>query len=593
MKTVPVEQAIGLLEGLYTDIDPENLPSNFISLAYNTQWVNKNTVGKRNGFTKLSWLGSGFLDTHDAGNSLKKVKILDYKVFNARGSSQYYHLVLLQDLRPPATDSATGYIYIEIRDIDNELINSGLFSYDDPASGSIRNSNPVQGKFAQILDYVFLADGSTGKVFYLDISLDDNFVWEQLDINSSVKAGYEDNDDLVDVDIHVQKLFITGSKGKVYYSITLSPLDFQNDGAGYITYNASNSLVAKQIISSYLGLLILSSNKGLNTYAADLMSGTVAFDETLPATESRGFDVKNISNDVSFLPRSVVNVDNNLVGLTTSGVTDLLTFTRSGSLNYYGSVDRNLKLEETLSYPIDNFIRSLDFSSNNIYACINSQYRRYYLSAPSVGKTTSSLVYVYDYKYKTDVPRWSIWRLKINGVGGLFTVRNLAYVADLDGELYELESGQTDDTQEFTARIEFAGIGGDSYMYDKKWSSIGALLKLAPGSESKSFNVFVIADEYLEVRNNYDEPINKMELKPVKKFSSTFDPLYYFDITRTFGDQGYGRQVYFMKNDLYRSKSLRLVIEERLDSETGLSAGPWTFKLAYIKGTIDSIAKQD
>jgi hypothetical protein len=116
-------------------------------------------------------------------------------------------------------------------------------------------------------------------------------------------------------------------------------------------------------------------------------------------------------------------------------------------------------------------------------------------------------------------------------------------------------------------------------------------LKVEAEDKIKNFNIFAVSDEYLEVVNNYGEVIKGAELQPVQKFPSTFDSKYYFDRTRTFDDEGYGQEVTFIKNNPYRSKTIRLVIEERIGDD-GLSAGPWTFKSAFVRGYLDSEARQ-
>jgi len=591
MKRAPVDSVFKNLQGLYSDMEPEGLPAEFLTYSLNTQWINKYTIGKRNGIKKVIWLGDGFLKAHNPDNPITKAKVLSWGVFNARNSNQLYYIVALQDKSIGANNA--GYLYIEIRSTETgDLISSHLLNHTE--GGEERNPTPTKAKLVQQLDRVFLADGSLSKAYYLDISVEDNITWELLPLDSTVNAGFFDNDPIVDVATYSRYLFFLGVSGQAYFNEGIrDQLDFTLGNGGYVEYNATNGLVAQDLQASFLGLLIMSENKPLNIVGSDLMTGTVPYDITLPATESKGFDVKNLSFDISYIPGSTQNIDNNIYGLTQSGVVDLVTFIRNGAVAYNGSIDRNLQLEETLSYPIDDYIRKLDFASENIFSCYDPRRRRYYFSVPEQGRVTCRTIYVYDYKYKVDVPRWSIWKLKLPSIAGMYSVLGKAYVADGNGELYELENGDKDHETEFRGEFELAAVGGDSFMNEKAWNSMALILKTKADEEGskKYFNIFPIADEFLQVKNNYDENTKGAELNPLSKFPATFNELYYFGRNRTFNDGGFGAELFYRNDIIYNSRTLRIAVEEKIID--GVSAGPWTFKMAGVTGEIDSLSNQE
>jgi hypothetical protein len=200
-------------------------------------------------------------------------------------------------------------------------------------------------------------------------------------------------------------------------------------------------------------------------------------------------------------------------------------------------------------------------------------------------------VYVYDYQYKEGIPRWSIWKLEIDGVGGLYTVGNEPFVSDLYGNLFYLESGTTDNNVNYYSRIESAGVGGDTDFYEKEWPGISVTLKTAANDAEKNFRVYAIADEYYSVSNNYGQPTDAVTLRCDKKFSPVFNRRYRFDRARTFDDDGFGRELYFKKMDLPRSRIIRLVIEENKDAN--LTYIPyWELTSMYVKGVIQTEAVQ-
>lgn len=593
MQPVPIDKVMSAFQGLVTDIEPENLAPQFLYYTRNTQWVNPTTIGKRNGFTKKTWLGTGYLKPGNP-SGLTRPKVLEYKAFKKRGGTQIYEIVALQELQPASAGAATGYLYIEITNASTgALVSSTLQAYN--GGGVSRNQNPTLGKMVQYKDYVFLADGSTDKIFYLDLTTPGNTTWTTLTLNTALNPIFEANEVYNDVDIHTDKLFVTGSFGKVYYSATLNPIDFlAANGAGFISYRDSSGLIATQIVTSYLGLMISSENKDLNEYGMDLMTGTVPYDITLPATESRGYQVTNLSNDTSFISGSSQNIDNNIISLTQSGVMDLATLIATSSGTTRRAGDRSIELKDTLSHPIDNLVRRFNTAADNIYSCYDPTKKRYYFSIPDTGDTASSTVYVYDYKFGTEsgVPRWSVWRLNLLGILGLFTAKNLPFVADTQGELYQLEQGTTDDGKAILGAIESAAIGGDTFPFEKQWEFIAATLKVPQDTADKYFNAYAVSDEYLGVTNAYDDVTREVILNNKEKYPSTFSRLYPFSRNRTFNDGGLGAEVFFMVDDLPNSRTLRLVIEEKLDPD-GNTVDTWELKNIYIKGMITNIANQN
>lgn len=587
VEPVPIDVTMKAFQGIYTDIDPELLEPNILSFALNTQYVNKNKMTKRNGKTQKSWLGNSteaFYYSATNLGGLRKPKILDWGKFQKRGGSNIYSVVLLQETQPNTPSDPTGFLYIEITNASTgALVSATLHGYND--GGSTRNQNPTTGKVGQEQDYIFIADGSSEKLFYINLtSSETTTAITTVTINSSTKASYNDSEIFNSFDFRADKLFVPGSSGYVYYSETFDLVDFAASDAGFIEYRSRSGLRAKEVKNSFKGLVVASENKDLEQYGADVMTGTVPFDITLPATDSRGFEVKELSSDISYIPGSVQNIDNNLIGLTPAGVVDLVTLISEQNDSIFGAQDQAINLEDTLSYPIDDYIRSFNLASSSIFSCHDPRRKRYYLSIPTTeeGETTK-VIYVYDYKYKKGIPRWSIWKMKVGSITGLFTAGNRPYVADENGILYELESGTTDAGNAFAARLESAGVGTSSGSMEVNWESVGATVTANADTTKKYFNFFIIADEYVEVKDNYDNPKAEVILENVRKFPETFDRLYYFDRNRTFDDDGFGREIYFNERDLYRSRTARIVIEEKEDPDGNLTSG-WDLKSITFKG---------
>ena len=602
MKPIPVEQVFQNFKGNYTDLDPDDLPTDVLAYAVNQKWINATTQGKRGGIDEKVWAGTGYLrDSVTLPTGLYQAKVLDWFTGAKRGGNNIYDVVLLSGTSAASPTVDIGYLYIEITNASTgALVSSNLYKYD--AGGVTRKTSPTQGAIEQYLDYILLVDGSENKLFYLDISTETNVTLSSVTINSGTHAGFLDNDGFTDLDVHTNKLFITGSKGEVYYSETLLPLDFTDpDDAGFIVYKATSGMIANQLSTSFAGLVICSENTALNQFGLDLMTGTTPFDITQASTQSRGYAVQNLSDDIAFIPGSIQNIDNNIVGLTATGVMDLATLiNKYKGANQTGS-DYALGIEDTLSYPIGDIIRDLDKSNAAVYSCHDPSTKRYYLSCPKTSEgDSSSYLYVYDYQYKQGLPRWSIWRLGITGIGGLFTVKNRPYVSDLLGNLYELDTTETTDAGEkYYSSIELAAIGGDSSNYDKQWGIVGVTIKTRPTTNPKPFSIYAIADEHLVTLTAFQESKLGINLENQIKFPGVFDRFYPFSRTRTFDDGGRGQELYYQLRDLPQSKTLRIIIAEDSEAIEGDNGDAdnyityWELKRVHVSGSILSEAAQN
>lgn len=595
MERIPIEVAMRDYQGVYTDRDPDNLPPNYLSYALNTKWINANTIGKRAGLETKEWAGTGYHRTASFPTGLVKPEVLYYQSCQKRGGDNIYDIVLLREQQPTPSTAATGYLYIEITNAETGVLVADEL-YDYATGGATRNQLPTQGKIIQWQDYVLIADSSTDKFFYIDISTETNVT-----IATQAVAAASGSHAITDIDIHVNRAWASGDKGKVYYSALLNPLSWAT--GNYIEYRATQGAIAKEIVSTYAGLLVCSENTDLNHFTSDLMEGTVPFDISQAATQSRGFQVKGLSNDTSFISGSMQNIDNTIIGLTQAGLVDLQTLIASATEITGGTVGSavgvNLKEEDTLSYPLADIFRSMNKSSTAIYSCHDPIAKRYYLSVPSEDEVSAtSFVYAYDYKYKKGVPRWSIWRYAIPAVKGMFTARNRPYIADSRGYLYLMDTGTLDGTYDdeddplgrYFATIESAGVGGESDYYVKNWNGVSVRLKSLPNSDEKHFRIYGVSDEYIGTKNNNNKPIYQAVLMCLQKFSNFFDRFYIFGRDRTFDDEGLGRELYFKKIDLFQGRNLRVVIEEDSEADTYLTY--WELKNIYIKGQIIAEASE-
>lgn len=582
-----VEKNMSAFQAVYTDIEPNNLKPEILSYAENTQWVSSNKIAKRFGILLEELSGIGYLKS-DNPNGLNKAEILSALKAQKRFGNNIYTVFLLREKQPLSPSDPTGFLYIEITNATTgALVSSVLHAYNQ--GGSTRNQQPTSGKIRQFLNYIFIADGSVDKIFYIDLtSSETTTAIVELPLNSTVNSLLTNGDVYTDVDIHVNKLFVSGSLGKVAHSNTLDPLNFtatNPSNAGIIEYKATSGVICNEITPSFLGLLVSSENLALNQFNSDVMTGTVPFDITINTTQERGFKVESLSDDVSFISGSILAIDNNLVGLTQAGVMDLRTLTEAKSTG-------EVKTEDTLSFPLGDIIRAMNKNSDAVTCCKNPTKKRYYLSVPLIEEGDSTkFVYVYDYQYKQDIPRWSIWKLEIDGVGGLYTIANEAYVADLTGNLYKLETGSLDAGNKFYARIESAGVGGDTKGYEKQWPNVAVTLKSSANNLEKVFRVYSIGDEYYNVNNAYNDSTETTVLHCDKKFDDVFNRLFRFDRARRFDDDGFGQELFFLKNDLPRSKTLRVIIDE--SKEEGLDyIDYWELVDIYVQGYIENVAVQ-